>query len=55
MATTKDGREPTVYEMTRAELKRAILEAVVEGGTVLVLGAIGFAVLLGVIAEIATH
>jgi hypothetical protein len=55
MATTRDGREPTVYEMTRAELKRAILEAVVEGGTVLVLGAMGFAVLLGIIAEIATH
>lgn len=52
---TREGRELTVYEMTKSELKSAITEAVVMGGTVLVLGVMGFAVLLGVIAEIATH
>ena len=55
MATTQGRRELTVYEMTASELKRAITEAIVMGGTVLVLGAMGLAVLLGVIAEIATH
>lgn len=55
MATTRDGREPTVYEMTRAELKRSIRDAIVEGGAVLAVGAIGLAVLLGIVAEIATH